>query len=451
MNISKLSSPKYLLDLERAVLATILFSPGVITEVCDLVSPDAFSPTNAPLYNCLLSMSQEGERISKSAVMYKMESAGKLTPEISGLLESYALLKDHANIQNFAYRIQENMERANLEMLLKEALAALPKAQSVTGLVSQLEGKLSGVGQVNKMPLITIGEAVIQAIEDGIKNKGRVEVSLGNPTLDNYTGGVMGGKLWFISGRSGTGKTTVALHLAKTIASNGIPAGYFSMEMAAKELGSKAISAPAKITRRNIMRGAFDPAKAELMAGVDALNKLPLYIVDHISDIDGICSKMAEMAKKHGVKLVCIDYLGLINHKSDDELYEITGRLKKEAIRLDIDIFLLVQMTKAANNQRPNNVQLRYVDVQDADIVMLIYQDIYDDDSQKIPDGNDLLIPVVWEITKNRTLGMLGQIRVVYDNMYDAYFNTFEDYRMNDVPTDTTIRNRVMPAADLPF
>lgn len=425
----------YLYELEASIMATCIFYPGAIVDVRENVDPAAFSGRYMGLYLSIIAMMEEGERINKTSISARVVASKKNSPDINALFENYTIIKDLRNLKDYCYKVQEQYEREKMRLILEGALLDLKTANSVAGLASVIETRLTEIGQVNIAPTKTIGVAIREALDEGIKNRDRKEVSLGNGRLDNYTGGLMGGKLWYISGRSGTGKTSVIVHLFKTIAGNGTPVAMFSMEMLAKEIGGKAASDDMKVTRRDIMKGKFDPLSSNVLAGLDINSNLPFYIVDNISDIDTICGKMAELAKKYGVKAVAIDYLGLVKHKSDEELYAITSRLKQEAMRLDIDIFLLVQMTKAAAGQKPTNVQLRYVDVQDADIVMLIYKDAYDDNQVIIPEEHADVHSVVWEITKNRTLGILGAIKLVYDNEFDRFYNSLDDYKLINNPT----------------
>lgn len=423
----------FLYELEEVVISTILFFPQLIVDARELVADESFSVKYYSLYLTALMMNEEGVRITPDAVKKRMNE--KLSKEHNRIFENYMVLKNRGEFKDYCFLIQERAEKEKMYYLLQESLAAMKEPGTAAGMASALEAKLSQIGTINGQEAHTIETAALKAIDEGLKNKGKPEISTGVQRLDTITGGILGGKLWYLSGRSGTGKTTAAVQLLKNISFAGTPVCMFSMEMGAAELGAKALSGEAVVGRRAIMRGNFDPLADGLLKGLETLKAAPFHVIDHLNDINLICSKMGEMAKKHGVKAVCIDYLGLIKHRSDDELYEITGRLKYEAMRLDIDIFLIVQMNKDAANRKPNNVNLRYVDVQDADIVLLIYNDVYDDDSPEIPAKYHEVYPVVWEVTKNRTLGTLGQCHLIYDNKFDRFYKTLDDYRVDNEPT----------------
>ena len=157
-----------------------------------------------------------------------------------------------------------------------------------------------------------------------------------------------------------------------------------------------------------------------LVAGNKKLSKANIFIDDSsMTTPVEILSKCRRLKREHGLDVIMIDYLQLMNSvgKSKDgnrqsEIAEITRNLKIAARELDVPIIVLSQLSRAVESRadhRPMLSDLRESGAieQDADIVLFIYNpEKYNDVVSEDPPGVCELI-----IAKHRN-GALGTVKL---------------------------------------
>jgi replicative DNA helicase len=189
--------------------------------------------------------------------------------------------------------------------------------------------------------------------------------------------------------------------------------------MSKLEIVNRLLSSEAKIDSSKLRTGRLEDTDWRKLG--DALGKLseaPLFIDDTPSiSLMEIRAKCRRLKQKHGLDLVIVDYLQLMqSHRRVDsrqqEVAEISRGLKMLAKELDVPVIALSQLSRqpeARTDKRPQLADLRESGSieQDADIVGFIYRDeIYDEES---PDrGIAELI-----IAKHRN-GRTGVVRLAF-------------------------------------
>jgi replicative DNA helicase len=125
------------------------------------------------------------------------------------------------------------------------------------------------------------------------------------------------------------------------------------------------------------------------------------------------------MKVNQGVKIIFIDYIGLItSENADAPLYEqqsaVSKSLKSLARELEIPIVVLCQVTRTAEGEEPNLAQLRGSGSieQDADMVMFIHG------SRSAEPVQDRKLIVA----KQRN-GPIGDVDVVFLSSYTKFEN----------------------------
>ena len=195
-------------------------------------------------------------------------------------------------------------------------------------------------------------------------------------------------------------------------------------------------------------------------------------------------TKARRLVREHGVKIIFIDYLQLMNASGmsygnrQEEVSTISRSLKGLAKELNIPIVALSQLNrsvesrlneKSGENQqakRPQLSDLRESGAieQDADMVCFIhrpeYYKIYTDE-----DGNDMHGIAEIIIAKHRN-GAVGDIRLKFIGEYTRFQNLDDDLLVNvSVPKTRTYKSKInkspigsdalppppMPDTDVPF
>jgi replicative DNA helicase len=202
------------------------------------------------------------------------------------------------------------------------------------------------------------------------------------------------------------GKTALALSMARNISvKQNIPVAFFSLEMSSVQLITRLISSETGLSSDKLRTGKLaDHEWQQLNIKVSDLESAPLFIDDSPSlTIFELRAKARRLASSHGIKLIIIDYLQLMNIGSsnkagnrEQEISTISRNLKALAKELDIPVIALSQLSRAVETRggtkRPILSDLRESGAieQDADIVSFLYRPEYYginewDDEMKTP------------------------------------------------------------------
>lgn len=141
-------------------------------------------------------------------------------------------------------------------------------------------------------------------------------VATGLPTLDSETvGGFAPGELIIVAARPGRGKTALMLQLARTFANEGKRPLVFSLEMRTRENMNRILAAESQ-TNSRLFRGADSPTSEQAARIMDAHHRLrsgPAWINDRPETTPArLTSEARRYARKHGVRVVLVDYLQLL-------------------------------------------------------------------------------------------------------------------------------------------
>ena len=237
------------------------------------------------------------------------------------------------------------------------------------------------------------------------------------------------------------GKTSFALSMAKNIAADyKVPLAFFSLEMSNVQLVNRLISNACEIEGKKIQNGQLLPDEWDrLDKRVNSLLGAPLYIDDTPGlSVFELRTKARRLVREHGVKMIMIDYLQLMNANGmrfssrQEEVSTISRSLKGLAKELDIPILALSQLNRGVESReglegkRPQLSDLRESGAieQDADMVLFVhrpeYYHIYQDDK-----GRDLHGMAQIIIAKHRK-GATGDVLLTFRGEYTRFENPDE-------------------------
>ena len=165
-------------------------------------------------------------------------------------------------------------------------------------------------------------------------------IKTGYSAIDVVTKGLKSSEMMVIGGQGRTGKTSLALSIAKNVAVDGkIPCAFFSLEMSNVKLVNRLISNVCDIGGDKIQNGQLNHDEWEkLDMHFSRLTGSPLYIDDKPAlTIDELRDRIRKLSSEHEVKLFIIDSLQLIDcykHNRSDELFECMRSLRELADEL---------------------------------------------------------------------------------------------------------------------
>jgi replicative DNA helicase len=171
---------------------------------------------------------------------------------------------------------------------------------------------------------------------------------------------------------------------------------FFSIEMSKSQLIDRALSTKTSLSPVSVRSGQ-ESNWPEIEIGIRELEGLPIYLNDLSSlTLTQLRGSVLPLIRKHGIKLVVVDYLQLMNAKGegynrDQEIGYLSRGLKTLAKETNIPVIVLSQLNRDADGKRPVLANLRESGniEQDADLVIFIhrpnkYSDVHHSGIEKI-------------------------------------------------------------------
>ena len=219
-------------------------------------------------------------------------------------------------------------------------------------------------------------------------------LSTGIPLLDEWTGGLQAGRVYGIGARAKMGKTILAMNICAHVALAGHPVAVWSLEMSDEELLQRMASAIAGVSSQVLQRprllDSVDGAMSKLQSATERLRDAPLWVSDRtdvtIEQVEAQARQMHAMGK---LKLLCIDYIGLLRlpkaDRHDLAIAHITRRIKIIAKELRIPVIAVFQLNRGSESgqavraPRPSDGRDSGAIEQDLDAMLLLHRPSYYD------------------------------------------------------------------------
>ena len=444
-------------DVEKAVLGALMIDKDAYAVVCEMLYPESFyEPRNQMVYAAIRDLSMAEKPVDMLTVTDRLSKDGNLD-EVGGpayIAELTSRVASSANIEYHASIIaQKSLARQLISFTSNIQTKAFDETIDTDDLMQEAEGSLFELSQRNmKKDYTQINPVIDQAVKTlmaAYANKGGMTgVPSGYYKLDGITSGWQASDLVIIAGRPAMGKTSFALSMAKNIAANNkVPMAFFSLEMSNVQLVNRLISNACEISGSKIQNGQLQPDELErLDKQLNTLLDAPLYVDDTPGlSVFELRTKARRLVREHGVKIIMIDYLQLMNANGmrfssrQEEVSTISRSLKGLAKELDIPILALSQLNRGVESReglegkRPQLSDLRESGAieQDADMVLFVhrpeYYHIYQDEN-----GRDLRGMAQIIIAKHRK-GATGDVLLTFRGQFTRFENP-EDTHLGPMP-----------------
>lgn len=416
------------IEAEKAVLGAILSDwSSLETVITTLSTEDFYVPQNKVVYSTMLELFKNGVvGDTVSIATYLREH--NLTGQESGVTISYltslsdasftsANIKYYADIvRNFSIR----RELINISGDIKETAADVSKETS--SVLEQVESRIFAITEKNATIDIQEMPSVVQnafnLISSNIsRGSDYTGIASGIDELDGMTSGFQNSEFTVIGARPSMGKTALAMSFMEHIAiNNKIPCGFFSLEMSSSMIGQRLFSQAGRIPGFKLKSGHLRKDEMQkLQLTAEKCYGAPLFIVDQPNmKLVDLRAMARRMVSKFGVKIIFIDYIGLIgveNNKAPvyEQVSEVSKSLKNLARELDIPVVALCQVARDAEGEEPNLAQLRGSGSieQDADVVMFIHR------NRKKEDEHSAFMDAKIIVAKQRN-GAIGDVKVSF-------------------------------------
>ncbi|SHF97188.1 replicative DNA helicase [Ornithinibacillus halophilus] len=445
-------TPPHNLEAEQAVIGAIFLEPEAFSSASELLMPqDFYRVSHQLIFEAMLTLSDRGEPIDLVTVTTLLNNNDQLE-DVGGVSYLSELAESVPTAANIVYYSKIVEEKALLRRLIRTATdivtTSFSKEDDVEDVLNEAEKNILEVsGRKNSGSFKVIKDVLIDVYDKIEQLHQQKEDVTGIPTgyrdLDKITSGFQRNDLIIIAARPSVGKTAFALNIAQSVAVNTDEnVAIFSLEMGADQLVQRMLCAEGNIDAQRLRTGSLEPDDwGKLTMAMGSLSNAGVYIDDtpgiRVSEIRSKCRRLKQ---EHGLGMILIDYLQLIQgsgksgENRQQEVSEISRQLKGLARELNVPLIALSQLSRGVEqrqDKRPMMSDLRESGSieQDADIVGFLYRDdYYDKESEK-----QNIIEII--LAKQRN-GPVGTVELAFVKEYNKFVDLDHRYQASDVPPE---------------
>ncbi|MGE7112056.1 replicative DNA helicase [Lysinibacillus sp. NPDC047702] len=431
--------PPHNREAEQSVIGAIFLDPqALITASEILLTDDFYHNAHKKIFETMLRLSDQGKAIDVVTVTEEL-SAKKEIEDVGGLsylLELANAVPTAANIAHYAKIVEE---KALLRRLIRVATKIVEdgytREDEVEALLGEAEKKMMEVAnRKNAGDFKHVKDVLVETFDNIEQLQSRKGDVTGIPTgfrdLDNITAGFQRNDLIIVAARPSVGKTAFALNVAQSVAVQAREnVAIFSLEMGAEQLVMRMLCAEGNIDAQVLRTGALNTEDwGKLTMAMGSLSNSGIFIDDTPGvRINEIRAKCRRLAQEHGLGMILIDYLQLIQgsgkpgENRQQEVSEISRSLKGLARELKVPVIALSQLSRGVEqrqDKRPMMSDLRESGSieQDADIVAFLYRDDYYDKESESKNMIEIII------AKQRN-GPTGTVTLAFKKEFNKFIN----------------------------
>ena len=372
-----LTSPKLPpqnVEAEQSVLGAILLDNTAMAKVMELLTDEEFYRTaHRKIYQAMLELSDRGEVIDQITLTECLKARSELEA-VGGSAYLAELVQVVPTAANVRYHSKIVRDKALLRGLIQTSTEVVTRGYDGTVAVDEL---------------LDFAERSVFSLAQGKLDRSFTPVNqIIKESLDDLTAGLQPSDLIVIAGRPSMGKTSLALGMAQHAALHaGTVVGIFSLEMSKPQLVLRMLSSEARVDSHALRTGRLQKEDWwRLAEAAGKLEQAPIYIDDSGAvTVQQMRGKARRLKAERGLDLLIVDYLQLMQGKSDSEsrqqeISDISRSLKTLAKELNVPVIALSQLSRAVEARKPPVPMLADLREsgaieQDADVVMFIYRE----------------------------------------------------------------------------
>ncbi|MDR3558876.1 MAG: replicative DNA helicase, partial [Candidatus Pacebacteria bacterium] len=365
--------PPQNIEAEQSVLGALMLDKDAIIKVANLIRMgDFYKDAHNLIYEAMIELYEHREPIDVLSLSNRLEEKKKLdaiggSSYLTSLVNS---IPSSANITHYAKVVQK---KSTLRKLIETASEILElgyrEDEDVEKVLDEAEQKLFAVSQKfvkqDFVPIRSILEAAFNRIDELHKGDHQLRgIPTGYPDLDNILAGFQKSDLVILAARPSIGKTTLALDLARQIATRQkVPVGIFSLEMSSDQLIDRMLAAESDVDLWRLRTGRLKTGEGDndfqkIGEAMGVLSEAQIFIDDAGSaNVMEMRTMARRLQSEHNVGLIIIDYLQLMEGRKGggdnrvNEISEISRALKQLARELNIPVLALSQLSRAVESR----------------------------------------------------------------------------------------------------
>ncbi|MCX6743392.1 MAG: replicative DNA helicase [Candidatus Parcubacteria bacterium] len=249
--------PPQNIEAEQSLLGSLLIDKDAIIRIADIVGPeDFYHDKHKIIFEAILDLFRKREPIDLLTLSNRLIDKDQL--ETIGGRTYLASLSNavptSSHVVNYAEIVQKKATLRNLISAASEITKiGYDQEEEVVDLLDRAEQRLFSVSQGHQkqmfVPINSILNETFERIDELHKEKGKLRgVPTGYNDLDNLLAGLQKSDLIILAARPSVGKTTLALDIARNVATkHKVPVGIFSLEMSKEQLVDRLLCAEANV------------------------------------------------------------------------------------------------------------------------------------------------------------------------------------------------------------
>ncbi len=391
------SLPPSNIEAEEEILGSILFDPGAIHTIANILPADAFHiSTHQQIYKAALELYNKDQPTDLMAVSTWLKDR-KLLKKVGGMAILSQLCNrtvSAVNIDRYTNLVLEKYKRRQLIAVAND-IAALgyDNSTELETILNTSEEKIINLttNKQDKFQPLSISDC-LASVWSKIEQGASPAYPTGLTDLDFLIGGLIKQDLIIIAARASMGKTWLACHLANHLAiEQQKPVVFFSAEMSQEQLTKRFLSMHSGIDSHRLMHNqVYEDEYTSLVNGLTKLAELPI-IIDDTPATQLTSSKVRSVLRRirsdrGELGLVVLDYIQKLGDRAAGNraqtLGKYSGAFKDIAKEFDIPFVALAQINRGVEsqaNKRPLMSDIKDSgDIeQDMDLGLLLYRDEY--------------------------------------------------------------------------
>ena len=469
------------IEAEQSLIGSVLFDNKVLEDLpTNFTTRHFFDPLHASIFDACIFLIDNGRLADpltlksylKQDDLQRDMDIEKYLSELREGVVSLSKAKFYAEEIRNCY-VRRSLIRIGDELINKSVNPTLDITpdQEISNTEEQLYN-LAEKDQINSGPLDfkSVLASATNQINEAYNRKGKLSgIDTGFSGLNRQLGGLNKSDLLVLAGRPAMGKTALATNIGFNAAkSSKLEKNesilIFSLEMSAEQLAQRILAEQSTIDSHKLRSGDLNETEfSKLVSTQNDILNLPFFIDDTPAiSVGQIASRARRLKRTHGLSLIIIDYIQLIQGSKASEaqgrvqeVSNITRGLKSLAKELNVPILALSQLSRAVEqreDKRPILADLRESGSieQDADVVMFVYREEYyldkseptqrDNENQesfnerflKWQDRRNMAEGKAEIIISKQRHGPTGIVQVQFEAKFTRFMDLVQDDRLPD-------------------
>ncbi len=387
----EMRTPPQDLDAEKACLGSMMMAREAIDDVLGVIGRDEggafYLPVHVKLFDVIVTIHTETTNPIDIIVVSDELRRRDLFEFIGGhdymiqLSESFA---EWANADHYARIVRRCWQMRELIRAAAELSNAAYAAASdePEDLCHRFASRVEKIAQPTVDTDVEDVRDILAIMPDWFKASTKTQLPTGIPGFDEKVGGAYRPCYFIVGARPSVGKSSLAMTMAIAASEANVPSLVFWLESDKMRGAARFIARMTNKSVTTLRRNTSPDDQAHACRFTAAkLQGAPIMVTDKVYKITQIDSLSRAMVRRHGVGLVVVDYLQLVEQVGKHEsrqvaVAETSKTLKRLSQSQGVVVVAICQLSRLADTETPRLIHLKESGSleQDGDVVLLMYR-----------------------------------------------------------------------------